>query len=293
MSGGGALGFSKSKSRSGSEQSTFVDPSQQPFLDFVRSSAQGLQGQQQQQIGGLFDLAGSLGGQGQDFLSGLQGTQQQLGEGFGGGFGQGQAGIDALTAQSQGRGLGQGQLQRIASGSDPAVQGQIDALGSDLARQFSQLLPGITNQAVGGGQLGGGRQGVAQGLLGQATQDAFGQGAADIRFQDLQRQFGAASTLQQGQQAAGGALGQLGGQQELATAGLNQAGLLGQGQLGLGGLQSLQGLFNLGFSPFEAEFSPLQNLNQIIGGPTVLGSGTSFGRTDAFSADVSGGGGFL
>ena len=289
----GSLGFSKSKSQSGSQQSTFVDPSQQPFLDFVRAQAQNLQGQQQGQVGGLFDLAGNLGQQGQNFLGGLQGTQQTLQQGFGGGFGQGQAGIDALTAQAGGTGLGQGQLQRIAGGNDPAVQGQIDALGSDLARQFSQLLPGIESQAIGGGQLGGGRQGVAQGLLGQATQDAFGQGAADIRFQDLQRQFGAASTLQQGQTQAGGALGQLGGQQELATAGLNQAGQLGAGQLGLGGLQSLQGLFNLGFSPFEAEFTPLQNLAQIIGGPTVLGSGTSFGRTDAFSFDASGEGGFF
>ena len=293
MSGGGALGFSKSKSRSGSEQRTFVDPAQQPFLDFIRQAATGLQGSQQGQIGGLFDLAGGLGGQGQDFLSGLFGTQQQLGQGFGGGFGQGQAGIDALTAQSQGTGLGQGQLQRIAGGNDPAVQAQIDALGGDLARQFGQLLPGIETQAIGGGQLGGGRQGVAQGLLGQATQDAFGRGAADIRFQDLARQFGAASTLQQGQTQAGGALGQLGGQQALGTAGLNQAGLLGQGQLGLGGLGQLQGLFNLGFSPFEAEFTPLQNLAQIIGGPTILGEGSSFGRTDAFSFDVSGEGGVL
>ncbi len=286
---GGSLGFSKTKSRSGSEQSTFVDPSQQPFLDFARANAQQLAGQQQQQIGGLFDLAGGLGGQGQNFLGGLQSTQQTLQQGFGGGFGQGQGGIDALSQLSQGQGLGQGQLQRIAGGNDPAVQGQIDALGSDLARQFSQLLPGIESEAIGGGQLGGGRQGVAQGLLGQATQDAFGQGAADIRFQDLQRQFGAASTLQQGQTQAGGALGQLGGQQALATAGLNQAGQLGSGQLGLGGLQSLQGLFNLGFSPFEAEFTPLQNLAQIIGGPTVLGEGTSFGKTDAFSFDTSGG----
>jgi hypothetical protein len=169
------------------------------------------------------------------------------------------------------------------------VQQQIDLFGGDLARQFQQLLPGIESQAIGGGQLGGGRQGVAQGLLGQATQDAFGRGAADIRFQDLNRQFGAAGALQQGQTQAGGALGQLGGQQALGTAGLNQAGLMGAGQLGLGGLDSLQGLFNLGFSPFEAEFTPLQNLAQIIGGPTVLGQGTSFGQSSSFGLDTSGG----
>jgi hypothetical protein len=130
---------------------------------------------------------------------------------------------------------------------------------------------------------------VAQGLGLQASQDAFARGAGDIRFQDLNRQFGAASQLQGGQIQAGGALGQLGGQQALGTAGLNQAGQLGAGQLGLGGLQSLQGQFNLGFSPFEAEFTPLQNLAQIIGGPTILGEGSSFGKTDAFGFETSGG----
>ena len=285
----GSLGFNKSKSRSGSQQQTFVDPSQQPFLDLARGQATELQSRQQGQIGGLFDLAGSLGQQGQGFLGGIEQSQRQLQQGFAGGFGQGQAGIDALTAQSQGQGLGQGQLRQIASGNDPAVQQQIDLLGGDIARQFEQLLPGIESQAIGGGQLGGGRQGVAQGLGLQASQDAFARGAGDIRFQDLNRQFGAAGALSQGQQAAGGALGQLGGQQELGAAGLNQAGELGAGQLGLGGLQSLQGQFNLGFSPFEAEFTPLQNLAQIIGGPTILGSGSSFGKTDQFGFDASGG----
>jgi len=296
MSGGGALGFSKSKSRSGSEQSTFVDPSQQPFLDFVRAQAQGLQGQQQGQIGSLFGTSQGLQQQGQEFLGGLQGTQQQLGQGFGGGFGQGQAGVDALTNFVGQPGQAEQALQQQAFGQNPALNQQIGQLGQDITRQFEQQLSGISLEAVGGGQLGGGRQGVAQGLLGQSALDAFSRGATDLRGQDIGRQLQAAQGLggleaQRGQ--LGGALGQLGGQQELGTAGLNQAGQLGAGQLGLGGLQSLQGQFNLGFSPFEAQFTPLQNLAQIIGGPTVLGSGSSFGRSDAFSASASGEGGFF
>ena len=291
MSGEGALGFGKSSSQSTSQQSTFADPAQAPFLDFLRNAATSLAGNQQGGLEGLFGLAQGLGGQGQGFLNNLTGIQSNLQQGFEGGFGQGQGGIDALTQLSQGQGLGQGQLQRIAGGNDPAVQGQIDALGGDLARQFSQLLPGIESQAIGGGQLGGGRQGVAQGLLGQATQDAFGRGAADIRFQDLNRQFGAAGQLQQGQLGAGGALGQLGGQQALGTAALNQQGLGQAGQLNLGGLESLLGQFNLGLQPFLAQFSPLMSLAEILGPTTVLSQGTSQGSAKAFNASVSGGGG--
>ncbi len=285
----GSLGFSQSKSRSGSEQQTFVDPAQQPFLDFVRGQAQQLSSQQGQDIGGLFGLAGGLGQQGQDLLGGLVGTQQQLGQGFGGGFGQGQAGINALTQQAQGTDFASTQLQRQAAGQNPALQAQIGQLGQDITRQFEQQLTGISTQAIGGGQLGGGRQGVAQGLLGQGAIDAFSRGATELRGQDIGRQLTAAQAFGQQQQGAAGALGQLGGQQALGAAGLNQAGLLGQGQLGLGGLSQLQGQFNLGFSPFEAQFTPLQNLAQIIGGPTVLGQGTSFGRTDQFGFETSGG----
>jgi len=286
---GGALDFGKSKQRSGTSTSTFVDPAQQPFLDFLRQSAQGTFEQTNAGIGGLFGLAGNLGQQGQQALSGLQQTGQQLGQGVDVGVGQGQGGIDALNLLAQGQGLGQGQLQRIAGGNDPAVGQQIGQLGSDLERQFGQLLPGITNQAVGGGQLGGGRQGVAQGLLGQATQDAFGRGATDIRFQDLQRQLAAAGQLGQQQQQAGGALGQLGTQQGIAQGGLDLQGLQGQAQTQLGGLGQLQGLFNLGFSPFEAQFSPALNLAQIIGQPTTLSQGESFGRTDQFNFGIEGG----
>ncbi|MCK5089287.1 MAG: hypothetical protein KAQ88_04835, partial [Hyphomicrobiaceae bacterium] len=68
-------------------------------------------------------------------------------------------------------------------------------------------------------------------------------------------------------------------------------GLLGQGQLGLGGLGALQGQFNLGLSPFQAEFSPLQSLAGILGAPTVLSQGTSAGSSSAFSVQAGAGGG--
>lgn len=286
MGGETGFGFGKSKTRSGTSTETFVDPAQQPFLDFLRQSAQGLQQQQQSQIGGLFGLGADLGRQGQQGLNQNQQLGGQLANLPGVNVGQGQAGFDALTQLTQGQGLGQQQLQRIAGGNDPAVQNQINQLGGDISRQFQQLLPGIEAQAVGNQQLGGGRQGVAQGLLGQASQDAFGRGATQLRFDDLSRQLAAGTALQGGQLQAGSQLGGLGLQQGVADAGLGLSGLQSAGSLNTAGIQQLQSLFNLGFSPFQAEFSPLLALNQIIGQPTQLSTGESFGRTDQFNVNV-------
>lgn len=297
----GSLGFSKSKSQSqsSSQQSSFVDPAQQGFLQDLRTQAQQLQGQQQQRIGDLFGLGQGLGQQGQGFLGGLQGAQQQLG-GVGGIdqgaiqniLGGGQAGIESLTGIAQGTNPALQSLLAQSQGQNPQLQNQIGQLGQDISRDFlQQINPGITGGAVQAGQLGSSRQGVAQGLAQQGAIDAFGRGATQLRSDDIGRQLQASQAVLGQQQ---GAAGQLGGfqqgalQAQLGQGGLTQAGILGGGQLGLGGLGSLQGLFNLGLSPFQAEFSPLQNLAGIIGGPTVLSQGTSqgTGQSSSFSANV-------
>ena len=282
----GSLGFDKSKSQATESNRSFVDPSQAPFLQQLRQQAQGLQGQQQQQIGSLFGLQQGLSGQGQDFLSGLAGTQGQLG-GFGqAGFGQGQAGIDALTGIAQGTNPAAQALQQQATGQNPFLNQQIGQLGGDITRQFERGLAGIQGQAVGAGQLGGGRQGVAEGLLGESATRQFAQGATALRSQDIGRQLQASQSLLGAQGAAGGQLAGLGQQQGLQNQASQLQGLLGQGQLGLGGLGALQGQFNLGFSPFQAEFSPLQSLAGIIGGPTVLQEGESQRTSSSFGASV-------
>ena len=282
---GGSL--SSSKSRSQSTQESFVDPAQGPFLQQLRGSAQQLAGQQQGQIGDLFGLSQNLLGQGTGLLGGLQGTQQGLGQFGQAGFGQGQAGIDALTGIAQGTNPAAQALQRQATGQNPFLQQQIEQLGGDITRQFERGIQATNVEAVGAGQLGGGRQGVAQGLLGESATRQFAQGTTALRNQDIQRQFDASSQLLQQQGFAGAQLGGLGGQQGLQNQASQLQGLLGQGQLGLGGLGALQGQFNLGFSPFQAEFSPLQSLAGIIGGPTVLSTGQSTGQASSFG--LSGG----
>jgi len=165
----GGIGFSKSKSQATSSERSFVDPAQAPFLQNLRQRASGLQAQQQQNIGQLFGLSQSLLGQGGSFLGGINQGIGQLQQGFGNqqqqfgeAFGQGTGALGGIAA---GTNPALQQLQQQASGQNPFLQQNIDQLGADVTRQFERGLAGIQNQAIGGGQLGGGRQGVAEGLL--------------------------------------------------------------------------------------------------------------------------------
>ena len=241
---------SRSTSSSSSFQQSFVDPQQQPFLQQLRSQAQGVQqGQQQARTDTAFDLGGQLlgaGGQGLSNVGAIQGNLQGNLPGFG-------ATADAQQA-----------LRAQAFGENPELQNQINLLGQDIGQTFSQqILPGIQSEAIGFGQLGGGREGVAQGLGIQSALGEFQRGATQLRSDDINRQLTAA-----------GQLGQLGLGQQAQTGGqLGQA-----GQLNLQGIESLQGLFNLGLSPFDAEFGGLQQLSQIIGDPTVLQTARATGE---------------
>ena len=186
----------------GSESSSTqqISPTQLPFL-------KNLWQQGQQQAGAIQGQVPQYQQQGQQFLGQLQGQGQQLNPFIGEGF----------------------------------TQGQIGGLQQLLNRNLSEnLLPAIGQGANAMGQLGGARQGVAQGIALRGTQEALGRGAIDIYQQDLARR----------QQAAG-----------------MQGGL--QNQASAIGLQGIPGVMNLGLSP-------LSSLAGIIGSPTVLNR--SFGE---------------
>ena len=221
----GLFSFGSSKSSSQSSGSSFVDPGQQPFLDFLRNSGVGLFGQQQggfEQFGlqsqGLFQ-------QGQDIIGGL--TDNPF--------------LSALQGQ--------------AGGNPELVAAQTGQLSDVLGQQFlEQINPAITSQAIGGGQLGGGRQGVAQGAAIQGQQRALAAGNVQFQEQDAARSLAAA---------------QSGGQ------------LFGQGsQAGLGALPGLQQLLA---SPFGLELQSLLGLGQAIGGPTVLNEQQASGSSSSFN----------
>ncbi len=276
---------SRSQSQQASQQASrsfsgsFVDPSQQGFLEQLRTDAQGLAGQQQGQIGGVAQgLADELGGFGGGFLQNLQNLSQNQG-------------LTGLASQlGQGLDAGGQFLRDRISDQNPFLNEQITQLGTDLNRQFTEsILPAIGLDAVSVGGLGGGRQGVAQGLAAQGLQQTFGRESAQLRFQDVGLRQAAAGQLQASQAAGGNLLGAAQGQQAAAS------------QAGLG---SLETLLNLGLSPFQAEFAPLQNLASILGPANILqqsqqasrgissgfgtsfGSGSSSGRSSSFGIGV-------
>lgn len=133
------------------------------------------------------------------------------------------------------------------SGNNEVLQEQIDLLGEDLGQFFNEeLLPGITSQAVSGGQLGGGRQGVAQGRAIEEVGNQFTRGATALRSNDIAARDAAAGTI----------------------AGNTISGA----SVGLGGIPSLLGAADAGFG---AELAPFERLAGILGGPTTLGSSFS------------------
>ena len=138
-------------------------------------------------------------------------------------------------------------LQDRLSGDNEVLQEQIDLLGQDLGNFFNEeLMPGITSEAVGGGQLGGGRQGVAQGKAISEVGDQFTRGATALRAGDIGARDAAAGTL------SGNAIS--------------------GASVGLGGLSAVGGAADMGFS---AGLAPYERLSAILGGPTVLGSSSS------------------
>lgn len=132
-------------------------------------------------------------------------------------------------------------------------------------------MPGITSEAVGGGQLGGGRQGVAQAGALDAASEAFTKGSLDIRSQN-QAQL-----------------------DELA-AGIAQRDIQGA-EVGLAGSPGLQEIASGGFT---SGLVGMEFLANILGGPTVLGESSSqssglasaedFARafSESFGSSVSG-----
>lgn len=143
-------------------------------------------------------------------------------------------------------------LQDVGGGE--ALASNIDALKTDVSAFFNEeLLPGITSTAIGGGQLGGGRQGVAQGIAAGKMTDAFSRGVADLRSQDVGHRLAAS-------------------------------------EMGLGALGQQMGFAQeAAFAPL----SPFLALSQIMGDPTVLTESEAWSKSKArgFDFSTAGGGG--
>lgn len=153
----------------------------------------------------------------------------------GGGF------IDALKAAAEGTDVsGQYLTDRLTSGG--TVDRQVADLKTQLDAFFNEtLLPGITSDAASVGQLGGNRQGVAQGIAAGKVAQAFTSGVTGILSSEQQQRDAAAAQLAaQTQGAAGSALSFLPQQFGFAQGGA------------------------------MAALNPYLALSQVLGSPTVL-----------------------
>jgi hypothetical protein len=157
--------------------------------------------------------------------------------------------LDRLT----GGGAGEDYLTKRLSGSDSSVlDSQISALGSDLGTFLTENVnPILTGNAVAAGQLGGGRQGVAQGQAIKGSLKEFAAQAANLRAADITARDQAATSLIDLQQKGS------------ATA-----------------LQALPQLASLGSG--VSALDPYLAASQVLGGPTVLtqsqGQSSEFGQ---------------
>lgn len=152
-----------------------------------------------------------------------------------------------ILSQLEGGGAGERYLEeRLSSDNSSILNAQIDALGSDLGRFYSEELnPTIRGSAVAGGALGGGRQGVAEGIASRGLLEEFATQAANLRAADVTNRDNAA-------------LGLLTARNTSAQTAL--AGLPGLADLGAG----------------SGQLSPYLALAQVFGDPTVLSE--SFGQ---------------
>jgi hypothetical protein len=243
--------FSFGGSKQSSSSSGFSSSSDRSESDSV-SGGQALGGSQSTQAIAFEDVFARLFGGAEGAAGGLDtslltGAANQLFSG----------GVDFLDSLSGGPGTDF--LQARVSGESPVLGEQIGALGDDIGKFFQeQILPGITSEAVAGGTLGGGRQGVAEGVAGGEAARQFSQGATALRAADITARDAAATTL--GSQRIAG-----------ATAGLSQ-------------LSSLAGIADFGFS---ADLAPFERLAGILGGPTVLGESSSFSTAEDFARAFS------
>jgi hypothetical protein len=161
--------------------------------------------------------------------------------------------------QSLGGDAGSAYLNDRLSANNPVLNEQIAQLQQDTGRLFrEEFNPAITSRAVSGGTLGGGRQGVAQGLAAESAARTFAQGATALRSNDIARRDTVAQSIAQNSLQAS--------------------------STGLGALPSLLDVLQRGNN---AELGAYSQLSQILGGPTVLSTSDAAGSSTSFAESLA------
>lgn len=146
-------------------------------------------------------------------------------------------------------------MRGAAGLTDPGAQiaAQSQSLQAGLGQLFSeQINPAITSNAIAAGGLGGGRQGVAQGVAAGQLGQAYTQGLGDIVARANQTALGAATALP--------------------------------------GIADAR--YRAEVQPTVAGLDPLARLSQILGAPTILQTSSSRAEDRARSSTRSQSAGF-
>ena len=146
----------------------------------------------------------------------------------------------------------------------------------DANRAQEQMLSGLDARAASSGMSGGSRHGIAQGLgmarVNDALQSNLAKTGYDTFDADLQRKLDIAQQADQGnlarQQMMSGMIGQ-------------------QNQAQQGAIQGGQNMQNINMGQYAPQMMPWDAMGQygnVIGRPTILGSGSQSGSSGSLSA---------
>ncbi len=207
-----SLGGNKSSNQSSSSANTYVDPSQQPYLDDIRGNAQSLfnMGMPVEGVAGINSmLGGALGtaygaggmqagvganmmasganatqgtGMALNYAGGAMGGNAQGGINTAMGAGQGMANMAGMTGAANNRGFNAANAGQYMNNS--LLNNQIDAASRDVVRNLQENeLTSIASQAAGTGNSGSSRAGVMAGIAARGAGDRIGDIATNMRGQ--------------------------------------------------------------------------------------------------------------
>lgn len=200
-----SFGKNKSSNEQASDANTFVDTSQQPYLDDIRGQAQQLNAQGMP-VEGVAGINGMLGGAlntgygvGANMVAGganaSQGTGMALNYAGGAMGGNAQGGINTAMGAGQGMASLTGMMGAANNGgfnannagqymNNSVLNNQIDASSRDVVRNLQEnQLTGIASNAAGTGNSGSSRAGVAAGIAARGAGDRIGDISASMRGQ--------------------------------------------------------------------------------------------------------------
>lgn len=273
----GSVGGSFSKSKQGSQFGQDVYEGQKGPLDnlyamgqqFMQSMAPQVQQQFQQGAEANQQTMGDMRG----------GMQNQLGGGVYGNMGLQNQFLNELQQSRGPSDESQINAQILGGQGNSYADAMKETYMRDAQNTRDQMLGTLDARSAASGMSGGARAGIAQGNAMSGINRNLQSELANVGYntfdKNLDRSLGIAQRADSNTMARQQMLGNMLGQQQ---------GVMNQG-MDTGGQ-----LFNMGNQMQNSGMNQLGQYSNVIGSPTVLGSGSSFGKSMSAGANASGGG---